>query len=136
MLTLDAAWITGNMGMYKSAVRDIQLQPLKANILATVLSYAFIYGALVLIALPSITRPERDGNNKTMTDAETFKRSVIYAGGLGLVIYGVYNTTTKALLHRYPWKVCVADTLWGSVMFTMVSFLTLIVVNACVKKKK
>jgi uncharacterized membrane protein len=131
MLALDAVWITGNRTMYTNAVRDVQLQPLKVNVVATVLSYAFIYGAMLLIAMPAITRPNH-GNKQSMTALETLKRSAIYAGGLGLVIYGVYNMTTKALLHRYPWKVGIADTLWGTVMFTTVCFLTLVVVKACI----
>ena len=136
MLTLDAAWIGGNKAMYTNAVQAIQKAPLHANMLAVVLSYAFIYVGMVCIALPAITRPERDDPSKEPRSVlETLRRSVIYAGGLGLVVYGVYNATTKALLHRYPWKVAVADTVWGSFMFTAVSFLTLVIVDACTRKK-
>ena len=40
---------------------------------------------------------------------------------LGLVIYGVYETTSKALLSEWKWSTVLIDTIWGSIFFGLVS---------------
>ena len=128
MLAFDAVWIGSNVKFYGNAVSDIQLQPMKVNILATVLAYVFIYVTLVRIALPAVERSGKaDGADRNCRQAELAKSCVIHAGGLGILVYGVYNLTTKALLTKYPWKVCALDTMWGGVMFTAVCFCTMLI---------
>ena len=36
---------------------------------------------------------------------------------LGFVIYGIYETTTMALLKNWSWKTVVMDTLWGASLY-------------------
>jgi uncharacterized membrane protein len=135
MLAFDAAWIGGNRSMYASATQAVQHgQPMQVNILATVLSYALIYAALVGVCLPPVTtdhhQKARIGKDFVLDAA---KKSVLRAGTVGLIIYGVYNMTTKALLHKYPWKVCALDTAWGTFMFTAVCFITVVLTKAISK---
>jgi len=44
---------------------------------------------------------------------------------LGFVVYGVYNTTNFATMNKYSLKVSIIDTLWGTVLFTLVSYITM-----------
>ena len=132
MGTLDAAWIGGNKTMYREAVESIQAQPMQVNIPAVLLSYAVIYVALVCVALPSVLRKHSDLHFfREYSALELFKRSMKYGGSLGFLIYAVYNLTTKAILYKYPWKVCVLDTTWGTVLFTFVCFFTALITKAC-----
>jgi uncharacterized membrane protein len=50
------------------------------------------------------------------------KRSIIDAFLLGIVIYAVYETTTKASLKKWSYKIVVLDTLWGGILFTLTTF--------------
>ena len=44
---------------------------------------------------------------------------------LGFVVYGVYNTTNFATMNKYSLKVSIIDTVWGTILFTLVSYLTM-----------
>ena len=49
--------------------------------------------------------------------------SVLDAFLLGLVIYGVYETTTKALFHKWSWLTVIIDTLWGGILFALTTII-------------
>jgi uncharacterized membrane protein len=42
---------------------------------------------------------------------------------LGLFVYGVYETTNKAILKNWLYKTVVIDTLWGAVLFSLSVFI-------------
>jgi len=42
---------------------------------------------------------------------------------LGLIIYGVYEATTKALLKNWKWETVLIDSIWGGVLFTLTTYL-------------
>lgn len=50
------------------------------------------------------------------------KKSLLDAFLLGIVIYAVYETTTKASLKKWSYKIVVLDTLWGGILFTLTTF--------------
>jgi uncharacterized membrane protein len=50
-------------------------------------------------------------------------------GLLGLVIYGVYDTTTLALLRGWDTNLAIIDILWGTTLFSLTTFLTLKICN-------
>jgi uncharacterized membrane protein len=35
---------------------------------------------------------------------------------LGLLIYGVYDTTSLAIYKKYKWNIALQDTLWGGAL--------------------
>ena len=51
------------------------------------------------------------------------RRSVSDAFLLGIVIYAVYETTSKALLKNWSYKIVFMDTLWGGILFTLTTFI-------------
>ena len=48
-------------------------------------------------------------------------KSIAEAMLLGIVIYGAYELTTKALIKNWRWKTVVLDTVWGGVLFGLVT---------------
>ena len=56
------------------------------------------------------------------------KKSLPDAFLLGIVIYGVYETTSYALLDKWTLNAVLLDTLWGGILFTTTYFLTLKVI--------
>ena len=42
---------------------------------------------------------------------------------LGLLIYGVYETTNYALLKNWPLQMVIMDILWGGILFFIVAYL-------------
>ena len=53
------------------------------------------------------------------------EKNILNATILGLVVYGVYNTTNYATINKYSLKVSIMDTLWGTTLFTLVAYLTM-----------
>ena len=52
------------------------------------------------------------------------RKSVFTAFMLGVVIYGVYETTTIALLKNWQVQTVLIDTLWGGTLFATTTYLT------------
>ena len=48
------------------------------------------------------------------------QRSLLNAGLLGLIIYGVYNSTNSATLTKYNIQTAAFDSAWGSLLFIIV----------------
>jgi uncharacterized membrane protein len=47
------------------------------------------------------------------------KKSVLDAFLLGILIYGVYETTSYAILDKWNMQAVALDTLWGGVLFAI-----------------
>ena len=105
LIILDSVFIYLNSGMFSSQIMDIQASPLKINMAGAILSYLCLIGGLNYFILRE-------------------HRSVLDAFILGLVIYGVYETTTYALLRRWYLKTVITDTLWGGILFSSTTYLT------------
>jgi len=49
-------------------------------------------------------------------------RPLIDAFLLGLVIYGVYETTNMTILKKWKWETVAKDTAWGSILFVLTTY--------------
>jgi len=77
----------------------------KINYLAMVICYIIILiGYYYFVALP--------------------RKTAEYAFLLGVVIYGVYETTNWATLENWPIWLVVTDTLWGGVLFYLTTVIS------------
>jgi len=89
---------------FKNQIETVQNTPIKINILGTLLCYIFlIFGLNYFIIQP--------------------KRSVYDAFFLGILIYGVYETTNYALFTKWSFLTVVMDTLWGGTLFAITTFI-------------
>ena len=105
MLILDVGFLSMNADMFKIQIADVQHSPLKLNPIGALLSYMFlIFGLNYFILSPH--------------------RSILDAFLFGFVIYGVYETTTLALLHKWRFSTVIIDTLWGGTLFALTTFIT------------
>ena len=101
----DALYLTSMSGYFNAVVRRVQGSPIQMDFAATVLCYAFLVGGLYYFIIRE-------------------RRSWKEAGLLGIVIYGVYETTTKALLKNWDWLTVLLDTTWGGILFALSTALT------------
>ena len=53
------------------------------------------------------------------------KQKLIDALILGLVIYGVFETTNLAIFDNWLKEAVIIDTVWGSILFTLTTIITL-----------
>lgn len=105
MLILDVIFLGLNRDMFQLQVAEVQRVVLEVRYLGAVLCYAILIFALYYFIIKD-------------------RRSVIDAMILGFVIYGVYETTTYALLKKWKLQTVMIDTLWGGILFGLTTMIT------------
>ena len=105
LLALDFMYITATRNMFEIQIADVQRVALQMRPLGGVLCYL-----LLVIGLYYFIVREH--------------RPVFDAFLLGLVIYGVYETTSYALLKKWKWNIVLMDTLWGGILFALTTLIT------------
>ena len=99
-VTLDSIYLNFIKDYFSKQIELIQKTPIKINFLATLLSYLFLIFSINYF----IIQP-----NRSIQDAFL----------LGLVIYGVFETTNMALFAKWSWTTVIIDTLWGGILFAL-----------------
>lgn len=105
MVILDVIFLSMNADVFKIQIADVQHSPLILNPIGALLSYVFLIFGLNYFILSQ-------------------HRSIVDAFLFGFVIYGVYETTTFALLRKWRFSTVIIDTLWGGTLFALTTFIT------------
>jgi uncharacterized membrane protein len=104
LLTVDFMYLHVISSYFSNQVQRVQGSPMSINYLGAALCYVFlIIGLNYFIIKP--------------------RKSVSDAFLLGLVIYGVYETTSYALLKNWSIITVIIDTLWGGALFAITTYL-------------
>lgn len=104
LLSLDYIYLNLMSSYFQNQVKRVQKTPLKMNFVGVALCYILlIIGLYYFIIKP----------NKSVSDAFL----------LGLVIYGVYETTTLGLFTNWSILTVIIDTLWGASLFAITTFI-------------
>jgi uncharacterized membrane protein len=103
-VVIDFAYLNLIKSYFQNQVKSVQGSPLQVNFLGAILCYIFlIFGLNYFIIKP--------------------KRSAYDAFLLGILIYGVYETTNYALFKNWSIFTVLMDTLWGGTLFALVTFI-------------
>lgn len=103
-VTLDYFYLNLIKNYFEKQVQLVQGSPLKLNYLGAIICYIFlIFGINYFIIKP--------------------KRSIQDAFLLGLVIYGVFETTNVALFSNWSWFTVLIDSLWGGTLFALTTYI-------------
>ena len=81
----------------------VQGSKLKINLVGAILCYIFLVFGLNYFIISK-------------------KKPLIDAFILGIVIYGVYETTTYALFEKWSPLAVFLDTFWGGILFTLTTY--------------
>jgi len=103
-VAIDFIYINLIKNYFKNQIEKVQNSPMKVNLFAAMLCYIFLIFALNYF----IIQP---------------KKSVSDAFLLGILIYGVYETTNYALFTKWSFLTVVIDTLWGGTLFALTAFI-------------
>ena len=100
LLCLDFVYLTTFNKFFNHIIYDVQGSPIKFNLLGAILCYILlIYGLNYFII----------DKGKSAMDAFI----------LGIVIYGVYETTSYTLFNKWRLSAVILDTLWGGCLFAL-----------------
>jgi uncharacterized membrane protein len=103
-LSLDSVYLTLTSNYFKKQIQNVQGSELKMNFLGAAICYVFlIFGINYFIIKP--------------------RKSVSDAFLLGIVIYGVYETTNYAILKNWAIFSVILDTLWGGTLFALTTYI-------------
>jgi len=103
-VVLDSIYLNLIKDYFVKQINLVQGSPIKIDFLAILLCYIFlIFGINYFIIQP----------NRSIQDAFI----------LGIIIYGVYETTNKALLTKWSWFTVIMDTLWGGILFALTTYI-------------
>ena len=105
MLLLDFVYLSSLSKTYHDQVATIQRTVMNVKMEGAALCYMFLIFGLYHFILK---------DHKSPFDAFL----------LGLVIYGVYETTTYAIFKKWPFHLVIIDTLWGGTLFALTTILT------------
>jgi uncharacterized membrane protein len=103
-ITIDFIYLNMMKDYFDNQIKKIQGTKIEMNFLGAALCYIFlIYGLNYFIIKP----------RKTVSEAFL----------LGLVIYGVFETTNYALFKNWSIITVIMDTLWGGLLFASTTYI-------------
>lgn len=103
-VVIDYIYLNLMKNYFTNQVKIIQGSPLQINFLGALLCYIFLIFGLNYFIIKS---------NKSSYDAFL----------LGIIIYGVFETTNYALFRKWSIYTVIIDTLWGGTLFAIVTFI-------------
>ena len=104
-LCIDAFYLTSFSAFFNNLIKNIQGTKIKFRLLGAIICYIFLILGLNYFIL---------NRNKSPSEAAI----------LGLVIYGVYESTNYAILDKWSFQALLLDTVWGGILFYLTTLLT------------
>ena len=103
IITIDYIYLNSIRDFFSRQIQDVQGSKMKLNYLGAALCYLFLITGINYF----IIKP---------------RKSVSDAFLLGIVIYGVYETTNYALFKNWSIWTVIIDTLWGGILFASTTY--------------
>ena len=100
LLLLDAAYITLTKSLWDVQIATIQRVSMQIRALGAIVCYILLILGLYYFILRT-------------------RRSPFDAFLLGILVYGVFDSTNYTLFKKWDWKIAVMDTMWGGAVFAM-----------------
>lgn len=104
LITIDFVYLNVIKNYFLNQIQMVQGSPPKINYLGVALCYIFLIAGINYF----IIKPHK---------------SVSEAFLLGIVIYGVYETTNYALFKNWSILTVIIDTLWGGLLFASTTYI-------------
>ena len=105
LLILDGIYIYLTKKLFSDQITNIQRVFMQLKPLGAIICYALLVAGINYFIIQR-------------------NRSVLEAFFLGIVIYGVYDSTNYATLKKWTPELSVLDTLWGGSLFALTTYIT------------
>ena len=122
VLALDAVFLTLSKDLFARQVMLVQGTAMKVNIPSAAICYVLIVLGLYYFVLRHIIVPNATSaaaSIQTMRLGDGIRAAFF----LGILVYGVYETTTLAILRNWSPMTAVIDTTWGGTLFALSAYL-------------
>ena len=104
LVSIDFIYLNLIKDYFNKQIQSVQQSKLTINYLGAAICYIFLIAGINYF----IIKP-----NRSIQDAFL----------LGLVIYGVYETTNYALFKNWHILTVIIDTLWGGILFALTTYI-------------
>ena len=94
-----------NRVQFQKLIESVQKRSLQLRLLPTAICYALMIFGIYYFIVRS-------------------HESILHAFLLGAYVIGVYDLTNYSTFIDWNWLVVIQDTIWGGVLFSLVTFLT------------
>ena len=121
VLALDAVFLYLSRDMFSRQIMLVQGTDLKVNIPSAAICYFIIVLGLYYFVLRHIIVPNASSAAAAIQNMR-LRDGMIAAFFLGLLVYGVYETTTLALLRNWSPITAIIDTTWGGALFALSAY--------------
>ena len=111
LLLIDSIYLWGFSTYFSKLIKTIQKQPLVMNYLGAVICYILLIIGLNYFVL----------QNNSLKTKDKIKNAFI----LGIVIYGVYDSTNHAIFNKWDLKTLLLDTIWGGILLSLTTYISL-----------
>ena len=105
LVLIDYIYLNAISNFFNKQIFNIQKSPIQLRFSGAIICYILLVFGLYYFII---------SQNKKVFDAFI----------LGLVIYGVYESTNYALLKNWKFSTLVIDTLWGGILFALTTYFT------------
>jgi uncharacterized membrane protein len=122
VLALDAVFLTLTKDLFARQVMLVQGTAMKVNIPSAAICYVLIVLGLYYFVLRHIIVPNATSSAASIQTMR-IGDGVRAAFFLGILVYGVYETTTLAILRNWSPMTAVIDTTWGGTLFALSAYL-------------
>ena len=122
ILALDAVFLTLAKDIFARQVMLVQGTAMKVNIPSAAVCYVLIVVGLYYFVLRHIIVPNATSaaaSIQTMRIGDGMKAAFF----LGILVYGVYETTTLAILRNWSPMTALIDTTWGGTLFALSAYI-------------
>lgn len=122
VLALDAVFLTLSKDFFARQVMLVQGTAMKVNIPSAAVCYLLIVLGLYYFVLRHIIVPNATSAAASIQTMR-FSDGIKAAFFLGILVYGVYETTTLAILKNWSPTTAMIDTTWGGILFALSAYL-------------
>ena len=116
-LVLDALFIGAMMKNWQSLLLRVQGEKLEVKMLSAIGAYIIMVFAWVYFVY------------KPYLIHKNIWTAVKTGAVLGFVIYGIFELTNHAIIKKWDFNFVIMDTVWGSVLYALVSYFALSLFN-------
>ena len=110
LILIDTIYILGLKKIHSTVVQKVQGSPLQLKIVPALLFYAIAPLAYIYFIQP--------------LSKDDIGKLGMFAGIMGLLMYGTFDFTNLALFSNYPIEYALMDTTWGIIAITLASLIT------------
>jgi uncharacterized membrane protein len=115
LLIVDGVWLYINRSSYNATVKAVQGSSLQLSFVYGLITYTLVFLSITLLCIPLIELSIKNKMSKLVS-------CILYGGGTGLCIYGIFNFTNMSIFRNYTLSTAVKDTLWGCILYSIATY--------------